>query len=62
MENLVQTKLLKKQETEVSFSREIKSLYLGEGDTFYGEGILAGDQGAVAGRRGLRGRLPGSTH
>jgi indolepyruvate ferredoxin oxidoreductase alpha subunit len=41
MENLVQTKLLKKQETEVSFSREIKSLYLGEGDTFYGEGILA---------------------
>ncbi|HEX9926461.1 MAG TPA: indolepyruvate ferredoxin oxidoreductase subunit alpha, partial [Anaerolineae bacterium] len=41
MENLVQTKLLKKQETEVSFSREIKSLYLGEGDTFYGEGIMA---------------------
>lgn len=41
MENLAQTKLLKKQETEVSFSREIKSLYLGEGDTFYGEGILA---------------------
>jgi indolepyruvate ferredoxin oxidoreductase alpha subunit len=41
MENLVQTKLLRKQETEVSFSREIKSLYLGEGETFYGEGIMA---------------------
>lgn len=41
MENVIQTKLLKKQETEASFSREIESLYLGEGDTFYGEGILA---------------------
>src|SRR5512138_2968874 len=37
----VQAKLLRKQETEVSFSREIEALRLGDGETFYGEGIMA---------------------
>ena len=41
MVDVVQTRLLRKQETEVSFSREIQSLRLGEGETFYGEGIMA---------------------